>query len=642
MEKAVLFFWILIVALGCAQYPADVEWALKHAGENRAELEKVLKHYSLLPEDKLKLKSAFFLIANIPFHFTVRDSKMEAFKRYLEENEITDRSWKDFQKLNGHYSGTIRIEPDVKHVSSEYLIRNIDFSFRVWQEATWGKHISFEIFCEEILPYRIANEPIDYWKEAYYAAFQPIIDTMDHGNRLDQICLHLLNEYHKPPWTWALELNLSGFEATFILKNRYGTCKDVAEFGAYMLRSVGIPSGVDMVIQQPDHNVNSHFWNYTHTLDGKLFGFQMDGNLISDGRWKMRLNGKIYRKCFALQKESLRVKYNKLYVPEGGLRDVLLRDVSFEYCPDTHITAHIDGSVRLERKDLAYLCVFDNSDWIPIAWCKPKRGIAEFRHVEPDILYQIRLINEERDIAATSPFIFHGIEKIQFLDTDMSELQSMTLSRKFRLPIVLPWYHKQSEGGLFQGANTPDFRDSVTLHRIPEPSGFNWMNVKVDHPGEFRYVRYLSSKTGGYNGMAEAEFYSNGIKLTGEVIGTDTSAMTFPNDTKHAVFDGDPLTFFDDLPPSTGWAGLRLDKPYKIDAIRYIYRNDDNNVRKGDLYELFYNRKGEWQSTGIQTADTVFLQYEKIPSKTLYWLRNHTRGKEERPFLYENGKQIFY
>jgi hypothetical protein len=167
------------------------------------------------------------------------------------------------------------------------------------------------------------------------------------------------------------------------------------------------------------------------------------------------------------------------------------------------------------------------------------------------------------------------------------------------------------------------------------------MNVEVVHPGKYRFVRFLASEAGEYNGMAEAEFYSEGMKLSGEVIGTDSSARTFPNDTKFAVFDGDPLTFFDAF-RLNAWAGLRLDKPYRIDAIRYIYRNDDNNVRKGDTYELFYNCNGEWQSAGIQTADTMLLHYKNVPSGSLYWLRNHSRGREERPFVYENGKQIFY
>jgi hypothetical protein len=368
----------------------------------------------------------------------------------------------------------------------------------------------------------------------------------------------------------------------------------------------------------------------------------MEGNLLTNGRWGNRKNGKVYRQCFALQKESLPVKNKNIYIPEGGLKEIRLRDVTFEYCPDTHIIVRLDGFNYTRKDDLAYLCVFNNREWIPIAWCKPKKGVAEFRHVEPDILYQVRLIDAKRNVAATSPFIFHSNENIQLLDADTKELQSLTLYRKYRFPEVLPWYHQRSEGGLFEGANRPDFSDSLTLHKIPEPSGFNWVTVKVEYPGAFRYVRYLSAQTNAFNGMAEAEFYSDGRKLTGEVIGSDSSQMTFPNDDKYAVFDGDPLTFFDAIYPNMAWSGLRLDKPYRIDMIRYIYRNDDNGIRVGDTYELLYNSKGEWQSAGIQIADSTLLHYENVPSNTLYWLRNHSRGREERPFMYVEGKQVFF
>ena len=71
MRKIGIYIGVLFVGLGCTRYPADVERALRLAEDNRAELESVLEHYSRRPEDKLKLKSAYFLIANMPYHYTV-------------------------------------------------------------------------------------------------------------------------------------------------------------------------------------------------------------------------------------------------------------------------------------------------------------------------------------------------------------------------------------------------------------------------------------------------------------------------------------------------------------------------------------------------------------------------------------------
>ncbi|HEX9046024.1 MAG TPA: hypothetical protein VF988_03275, partial [Verrucomicrobiae bacterium] len=62
-------------------------------------------------------------------------------------------------------------------------------------------------------------------------------------------------------------------------------------------------------------------------------------------------------------------------------------------------------------------------------------------------------------------------------------------------------------GGVFQGANTADFRDAVTLAAITEapPTGV-LTSVNVVDPTPFRYLRYLSPDN-GWGNVAEIEFY---------------------------------------------------------------------------------------------------------------------------------------
>lgn len=54
---------------------------------------------------------------------------------------------------------------DSKIITADYLIENIDLSFEVWKKYPWNKHLSFDDFCEFILPYRIANEPLSNWQK---------------------------------------------------------------------------------------------------------------------------------------------------------------------------------------------------------------------------------------------------------------------------------------------------------------------------------------------------------------------------------------------------------------------------------------------------------------------------------------------
>lgn len=44
--------------------------------------------------------------------------------------------------------------PDIRHITSGYLIREIDLAFRAWQENFYSRSIPFEDFCEYVLPYR--------------------------------------------------------------------------------------------------------------------------------------------------------------------------------------------------------------------------------------------------------------------------------------------------------------------------------------------------------------------------------------------------------------------------------------------------------------------------------------------------------
>jgi hypothetical protein len=194
----------------------------------------------------------------------------------------------------------------------------------------------------------------------------------------------------------------------------------------------------------------------------------------------------------------------------------------------------------------------------------------------------------------------------------------------------------------FQGANKPDFSDCVDLHAIEQLPLRTFNTVDLDKNYRFRYVRVYAD---GYSNVAEVEFYTKEEaqyrKLSGKIMGTKGSDEDRPDSRKEAAFDGDVLTYFS-IYYVGAWAGLDLGRKERIDRIRFLPRNDDNNIRPGDLYELFY-WDGKWQSLGQQTGtDTPYLIYDNCPAGALFLLHNHTRGKEERIFTYENDKQIWW
>jgi hypothetical protein len=223
------------------------------------------------------------------------------------------------------------------------------------------------------------------------------------------------------------------------------------------------------------------------------------------------------------------------------------------------------------------------------------------------------------------------------------ERTNLALERKKEVSSSLLTYPDLIRGGKFQGANTPGFSDAEDLYIIEEAPDFKYTTLSVSSGKPYQYVRYFFPDITQGN-IAEVEFYEKNAltKLQGTVIGDYSPSPYYPSNGAEKMFDGDALTFFHTDEDKAGWGGLQFDKPVHIDKIRYLIRNDDNGIRKGEIYELLYMNNGKWVSMGRKTAaEDDIIVFEDVPKDALYWLRNHSKGKEERPFSYEDGKQLF-
>jgi len=649
MEKYLICFITALLSISCSNYPDNVNQTLKFAGDNRAELEKVLKHYSQNESDSLKYRAACFLIGNMLHHHSKNNKILDTFKRYVLDTVPTQLTYKDFQGKYGQLRNVYEITYDAHVITADYLIRNIDFSFRMWEETPWGKHYPFDIFCEEILPYRVGNEPIEDWKEIYHHRYKAMLDTANYDRNSPLAAWRVIFEYlHSKveedllEWVFAYDWSTPNLGALTLLDLRYGTCQEQTDMLVYVMRSLGIPCGIDMMVQHPDNYDMQHWWNYMRDTSGLCTAFDFYYTLEEPKEKLAGIHkcGVAYRKCFALQDESFLLKYHKkdVYLP-ASLNDLFLQNVSHHYFEENPVT--IPVSKEYKKGDLLFLSVFNNTTWVPIIWNVVKDGAITFRYLEPNVLCQLTYFSREGTYRPVSdPFILYKDGSVYFTKADGSKLQDMRLNRKFRFPW---WWYEYGEnviGGKFQFANKPDFSDAVTVHTITS-AAMRYIDVPVSNPGQFRYARYLSAPERS-NMMAEVQFFSDEVQLQGKVIGTDGSYQNAPDKTKYSVFDGNTLTYFFSIELSDTWAGLEFDKPEHISRIRYWFRYDDNTIREGDDYELFYWGEKSWISAGRQTAVDTLLHYPQIPSGTLYWLRNHTRGREERPFTYENGAQIWW
>ncbi|MEF8806334.1 MAG: transglutaminase domain-containing protein, partial [Bacteroides sp.] len=179
----------LVESLSKDEKITSVEASLRSSGVNRKELEKVLHHYQKNPADSLKYKAACFLIENMPFYTYSYGEQLENYKSYYtwlkkSKGKTPQQVVDSIKKIYGPMKEPSK-KRDIMEIDSAYLCRNIDWAFKVWQEQPWGKNISFETFCEYLLPYRIGDEPLTYWRETYYEKYNSLLDSLRMSDSLD-------------------------------------------------------------------------------------------------------------------------------------------------------------------------------------------------------------------------------------------------------------------------------------------------------------------------------------------------------------------------------------------------------------------------------------------------------------------------
>ena len=102
------FTWIwlfLLFVVACSPKQDKIadssylEVALRRAGENRTELEKVLRRYRLHPADSLKYRAACFLIENMPSYTYYKGELLDHYLSYFERLQEARRQGMTPQQL---------------------------------------------------------------------------------------------------------------------------------------------------------------------------------------------------------------------------------------------------------------------------------------------------------------------------------------------------------------------------------------------------------------------------------------------------------------------------------------------------------------------------------------------------------------
>lgn len=650
-----LFATLTIVAFsGCSKDDIYLYYALKAAGKNKSELKAVLKHYRSVDKDSQKLKAAKYLIANMPAHYSYRDTA--AINRYYSKalqilGTGPSPDWqRDTLRLisDTQYSGITRdIISDVEVMTADYLIYSIDHAFKQWKTQPWAQHLSYEEFRDWILPYKVTEyQSLDNWRdvlsEFYSDSISTVTDPNDQRNTIYGAIEIVRNEIHSKQSAighrviWEDRGSIPMRSAATWVRMTYGSCMDYVTMGTAVFRSMGLPATVDQVPSW-GRNSEGHSW-YVFPDDRGREQKTINSLILGAGMqfYPYERIPKVWRNTYTIDREVIKYRNTAKYVYPF---DICRKDVtdSYNLTSDLSIETKKELTSTLKDHKYVYIGMSVNSggpQWRILDFGKLKRGKACFHNMGRNMLYIALGYDGEKLVPISNPFILDKSGKVEYIDTDGTQTISKDIRRKYYESYNVVDMRRRILGGKFQCSDYPDFKNAVTLYTIEQTDIPDKIEMNAGRP--YRYWRYMTPD-GSWGSISELSFYdSDGNRLDRKGIANPEAGQ----DAIERAYDGNLLSNFEINQPNGNWVGMDMGKPIEVKYASVSPRSDDNDVCPGNEYELFVFDDGEWKSLGYKLADGNTLHYDGLPLNTLLWLRNYTRGNNERPFIIREDMSI--
>ncbi|OQP59825.1 discoidin domain-containing protein [Niastella populi] len=650
----------------------------------------VIAQYNGNASDSLKLQAARFLVENASgqesldtasmvkndkvFYFLDSIVQKNATEERDEKGELRNGKIKIPDDYRGILDGFVNSHPDLllpvtpKYISDtatltrSFLNNNIDEAFWAWQNLPWSKEVPFDIFKEYILPYKVINTYWEGTRQYFMEKYKHIIDSSEKKSlyEVSEIIRKDIHLWFKEDgeasriWPFLMPMSFRN-----IVRGKLGNCFEATAIRTSAMRAMGIPVAFESVPQWGNVSSGTHYF-YT-VLDPKsdtITKLIDNANIYRDTRYIVEGSSyvaklewvpkdmpvlynktipKIYRKCFSRQANSLAaIKAPDDQVPEF-FNDNHLMDVTRKYVEAADVKLTL---LNAQKHKYAYLCIFNPKGWEPVQWTKVEGDSVIFKDMGKNIVYLPAYFKNDLLIPAGPAFLLqmNGLPKFLVPTINKSDLK---LTRKFRFSSHNAMNAMECFAGRFQGCNDLGLMDTVNLY-TNNTFKHKMTEVLLNNTGKFRYLLFQFSGIGNAS-IAEIEFW--GIvdgkeqKLTGTIFGNKGK---YSKETEKA-FDGNRDSYFFKDAGGPTYIGIDLgqNKRAQITRIRYCPRNDTNDVLPGDTYELFI-WNNEWVSLGTKTGVDFQPLTFNAPQGGIYWLRDRTKGKEERIFTYENGKQFFW
>ena len=652
------------------------EYALELADKNAKELESIQRHYQ---NNKKKSTMSLFLINNMIGKQTVDSKSIEKSQLYFSsfiiyfntqgryKNDIQYIICDSIKQLYPYAESHPRYLSDLQHISADFLIRHIDYCFHIWQQYPWCKDIDFDTFCKYILPYTTSN---CYWEQTadfFEQKYATLRDSVCHKSykEIGKIIAEDIDKTFVQNWVLFSQKHKGLLPTTFenLAKAQIGTCLEANIYKIAALRANGIPAALNTFPNWGNAN-SPHFWteiigdeHIEELYDNTQRPYISDSDILVDNIfWKntysptvkdtlphvsiqyCRTIPKVYRINYEIQQNSLALRA-KEEIPDF-FRNPGIEDITDKYivCKDIEVPLWDNK----HKKEYVYLCCYDDNNWIPVGWSIPRKKQALFTKVGVNVLYLPAYYENGAIIPAGNAFILkeNGELKCFSEEADKKEISATFYSKTpYRLHTALQ--AAGTVGTRFSVCNKKDLSDSLNVYTI-EKLPFYEDSFKIPTNKKYRYLVCDFQNTPAFQdaySIAEIKIFGkNRQQLERKLTGTKGIS---DNKLENAM-DEDRVSFYQpDKSEKRQYIVFDLGQPREIEKVEFYPRSDDNRIVTGELYELFYWDK-KWISLGRQYGKENRLAFHNIPQNALFRIHNHTRGKEHRPFTYEEGKQVWW
>jgi hypothetical protein len=420
------------------EVPKEVQNVITQSKDNGKELKKAI-FYFLEKGDSLQLKALYFLIENMPLHYSENVEWTTSNGDVFPFNELDypdyETSIKEFKEQTRDFSVTPGIQRyfDQDTITADLLIAHVEFAFSNWQES-WAKHFPFNFFCEYILPYRVNTEPIQTWENSYQKRFLDIAKRQHSDDPL--IVGAAINSDLKLWFTNSFALKNSKDPVPLLgplqlLHRKTGGCPDMVNLATYSLRSVGIPAAVDFTPFWAT-STGSHFWNFT--FDSLRYGYSFMG--AGENYYDHSINkdmAKVYRIMYSKQKDHIaaRVPAEKIHSDLFQVPNIM--DVTKYYIKTTNLSVKLDSTLNHE---VIYLCVFNGLQWRPVAAEVADNGEVHFNDIGLNIVYLPMVYNYSKLTPAGLPVLVRDKRPPEFIQCSDKDKRNVVIKNKDRYLIL--------------------------------------------------------------------------------------------------------------------------------------------------------------------------------------------------------------